>query len=145
MIANVRCPYSPTTHTHRDEWQWFKSLSSNDPQPLQVPAGPQSLQESLLYKIETFLHNLGISKEDVSHHQLYKYEAIELNEDIAFLLLLPPAEHVCTAPGSSDHFASRSEFVALPINTFEISKYRSACTHQHYCSDLPNQLSLLCS
>ncbi|XP_064406815.1 ankyrin repeat and fibronectin type-III domain-containing protein 1-like isoform X2 [Halichondria panicea] len=103
-----------------DEWQWFKSLSSDNPQPLKVPAGPQSLQETLLHTIETFLHNLKIAKEDMPHHQLYKYEAIELNEDITFLLLLPPAEQVCTPPGSSDHFASLSDFVALPINTFEI-------------------------
>lgn len=116
-------PLSPS----RDEWQWFKSLSTNDPQPLQAPNGPQSLQETLLYTIETFLHNLGIARDDVLHHQLYKYEAIELSEDITFLLLLPPAEHVCTAPGSSDHFASLSNFVALPINTFEISKFMPAC------------------
>ncbi len=60
------------------------------------------------------------------HHQLYKYEAIELSEDITFLLMLPPPEQVCTPPGSSDHFASLSDFVALPINTFEISKYASS-------------------
>ena len=121
----VRFNLPPHTHTHTrhsDEWQWFKSLSSDNPQPLKVPAGPQSLQETLLHTIETFLHNLKIAKEDMPHHQLYKYEAIELNEDITFLLLLPPAEQVCTPPGSSDHFASLSDFVALPINTFEISK-----------------------
>ena len=115
-------PHTPS-HPHRDEWQWFKSLSSPNPQPLQASTGPQSLQETLLPKIETFLHNLGIAKEDFPHHQLYKREAIELNEDITFLLLLPPAEHVCTPPGSTDHFAKLPDFVALPINTFEISEY----------------------
>ena len=35
---------------------------------------------------------------------------------------MPPPEHVCTAPGSSDHFADLPDFVALPINTFEISE-----------------------
>lgn len=89
-----------------------------------LTSGAQSLQYTLLPTIDTFLHNLGISKDEIKGHQLYCHEAIELNEDITILLLLPPHEHVCTPPGSSDHFGDLPGFVPLPINTFEISKLK---------------------
>lgn len=30
---------------------------------------------------------------------------------------------MCTAPGSTDHFVEMPDFVAMPINNFEISKF----------------------
>lgn len=83
----------------------------------------QLLQHTLLPSIDLFLKNLGFSKEESNKHQLYVHEAIELNENTTILLVLPPPEHVCTAPGSTDHFVDLPDFVALPINTFEISEF----------------------
>jgi hypothetical protein len=119
----------------QEEWKWLKSLTSPTPSsPLSAPpsstpshpptsptvTGSHSLQSLLPTTINTFLHNLGICKEDVEKHQLYSHEVIELNEDISLLLILPPSDQVCTPPGSTDHFLKLSDFVALPINTFEI-------------------------
>ena len=105
-----------------EEWEWIKSLQyPNSSSPLHS-SNPFSLQRTLLPAIDLFLKNLGFNKEEAENHQLYIHEAIELNENTTILLLLPPHEHVCTAPGSSDHFANLPDFVALPINTFEISK-----------------------
>ena len=50
---------------------------------------------------------------------MYIEEAIELNEDVTFLLLMPPPENVCTPPGSSDQFGG-SHFSDTPIATFEL-------------------------
>ena len=72
--------------------------------------------------MDTFLHNLGIDRDEAEKHQLYCHEVIELNEDITLLLVMPSHDHLCTPPGSSDHFAKLPNFVPLPINTFEISK-----------------------
>ena len=44
-------------------------------------SGPPSLKQTLLPAMDTFLHNLGISKEEAEKHQLYCHEAIELNEE----------------------------------------------------------------
>ena len=121
--------YAYMFHVHSEEWMWLNSLSSpsscpfpSSRQPHMLTSGAQSLQYTLLPTIDTFLHNLGISKEEVEGHQLYCHEAIELNEKITILLLMPPHEQVCTPPGSTDHFDDLPGFVALPINTFEISE-----------------------
>ncbi len=108
----------------------MKSLcapSSDLPIPLSCNA--QALQSSLLSSLLLFLKNLGFNKEETNAHQLYVHEAIELNESTTILLVLPPADHVCTAPGSSDHFANLADFVALPINTFEISELVGVIMH----------------
>ena len=106
-----------------DEWKWLKSLSCPSC-PLSLHSTcPQSLQQSLLPTLHHFLDNLGLSSEEAELHQIYIHEAIELNEDITILLVLPPPEQVCTAPGSTDNFIGKPEFVALPISTFEISEF----------------------
>ena len=61
-------PHCPLliTHTHREEWEWLKSLKS----PPNTSSSPEhhsftnshTLQKTLLSAIDTFLHNLGISK-----------------------------------------------------------------------------------
>ena len=104
------------------EWQWLKSLQSSSC-PLDLHSScPQSLQQQLLPCLQLFLKNLNFSQEEAWQHQLYVQEVIELNEDITIILVLPPADQVCTAPGSTDHFVDQPDFVALPISTFEISE-----------------------
>ena len=117
--------------SYSEEWKWVKSLHSSTSPTSFISSPPHSLQHTLLQSIELLLKNLGFSKEEAGKHQLYVHEAIELNEDITILLVLPPHEHVCTAPGSSDHFAEKPDFVALPINTFEISKSDSYLQTSH--------------
>ncbi|CAI8044669.1 Ankyrin repeat and fibronectin type-III domain-containing protein 1, partial [Geodia barretti] len=111
-------PFSPSLSKLK------KTLFPRPPKPPPPPTGflvdPNSLQRLLPTTVDTFLHNLGIFKEDAEKHQLYCQEVIELSEDISLILILPPSDQVCTPPGSTDHFAKLSDFVALPINTFEI-------------------------
>ena len=106
----------------REEWQWINSLQSPTNLPPPLSANPQHLQNNLLPSVQLFLKNLGFDQQEANAHQLYVHEAIELNEDLTILLVMPPQDQVCTAPGSTDHFANLPDFVALPINTFEISK-----------------------
>lgn len=108
--------------TYREEWEWVKSLQSPGDVPSSLLTNSQHIQNTLLPNILLFLKNLGFSKEEAETHQLYVHEAIELNEQTTLLLVLPPHDLVCTAPGSTDHFVEMPDFVAMPINNFEISK-----------------------
>ena len=118
-------------------------------QSCQTSYGEQSLQRKLYPAIENFLKKLNIPEkvcslsspsspftihhspftlsrytQDISDHQLYIEEVIELNENTAFLLLLPPPDLVCTPPGSTDQFVG-SNFTHLPISNFELCKPHS--------------------
>lgn len=127
LILSTR-PDCVCTLACREEWEWIKSLQSPvDPPPVDQPpppmfSNPQHLQNTLLPNLSLFLKSLGFNKAEADAHQLYVHEAIELNENTTVLLVLPPLDLVCTAPGSSDHFAQLADFVAMPINTFEISE-----------------------
>ncbi len=106
-----------------EEWAWIKSFKSPSCPKHLLSTDPLSLQNTLFPTLELFLKNLGFNKEEADQHQFYIHEAIELNEDTTILLVMPSHDNVCTAPGSSDHFADTPDFVALPINGFEISKF----------------------
>lgn len=113
-----------------EEWEWIRSLQSPTSPSPQLTSNTHLLQHTLLSSIDLFLKNLGFSREEANKHQLYVHEAIELNENTTILLVMPPPEHVCTAPGSSDHFVDLPDFVALPINTFEISELTTSGSNQ---------------
>lgn len=52
---------------------------------------------------------------------MYTQEAIELNENVTFILLLPQPEQVCTPPGGTDQF--RGQYYShVTISTFELCK-----------------------
>lgn len=52
---------------------------------------------------------------------MYTEEVIELNENVTFLLIMPPPEQVCTPPGGIDQFEGPN-FSHMPISTFELCK-----------------------
>ena len=66
-------------------------------------------------------------------HQLYIDEVIELNENVTFLLLMPPPENVCTPPGGKDQFDGQ-HFSHLPISAFELCKFMPMLAHKSFLS-----------
>lgn len=46
-----------------------------------------------------------------------------MSEDVTFLLLIPPLEAVCSVPGHSDELLEKPQFLKLPVQVFEMSKY----------------------
>lgn len=54
------------------------------------------------------------------HFRLYSQEVVELGHGVSFLLLLPPADDVCSAPGQSNPYSPLSGFLHLPLQMFEL-------------------------
>lgn len=55
--------------------------------------------------------------------RLYSQEVLEFGEKVSFLLLLPPSDEVCTAPGQNNPYSPRSVFLTLPLQIFELGQY----------------------
>lgn len=64
------------------------------------------------------------------HFRLYSQEVVELGHGVSFLLLLPAADDVCSAPGQSNPYTPLSGFLHLPLQMFELGK----STQQHVTS-----------
>ena len=65
----------------------------------------------------------GLSDEQSQNHRLYDFEVIELSNNVSFILMLPPAEDLCIVQGQGDDIVERDDFVLLPVQVFEMSKY----------------------
>lgn len=61
--------------------------------------------------------------ETASGYRLYDVEVIEVSPNVSLLVLLPPVEQVCIAPGTSNQLAERKDLVLLPVQVFETSEY----------------------
>jgi hypothetical protein len=46
-----------------------------------------------------------------------------LDENVSFLIVFPPPEDVCSAPGQVDTLTHRKKYISLPVQTFEMSKF----------------------
>lgn len=55
--------------------------------------------------------------------RIYSQEVLEFGEKVSFLLLLPPSDDVCTAPGQNNPYSPRSGFLTLPLQIFELGQY----------------------
>ena len=47
---------------------------------------------------------------------------VELNEDVSFLVVMPPPERVCMPPGSEDAMREIGNTITMPIPLFDIGK-----------------------
>ena len=63
-----------------------------------------------------------LDEDEAVSHRIYDLEVIELSPEISFLILVPPAEGVCSVPGHSDKLDNKPELLSLPVQVFEMSK-----------------------
>lgn len=56
--------------------------------------------------------------------RLYSQEVLDFGDQVSFLLLLPPSDDVCTAPGQNNPYTPRSGFLTLPLQIFELGEER---------------------
>jgi hypothetical protein len=64
----------------------------------------------------------GITEDQAVSHRLYDLEVIEMSNDVAFLLVLPPVESVCSVPGHHEEITQLPNYTMLPVQMFEMSK-----------------------
>ncbi|XP_064627052.1 ankyrin repeat and fibronectin type-III domain-containing protein 1-like isoform X3 [Lineus longissimus] len=136
IVPHVKIRGCP--NVSREEWEWVQNLSANDVKEDPSP-GQVNFQNLLTNSCKDLLNNLGISEDDAISHRLYDLEVIELSDDVSFLLLLPPVEHVCSVPGHNDELSSKEGFLTPPVQVFEMVHM---CTYQR---DFINRYSRLSS
>lgn len=67
-------------------------------------------------------------------HRLYDVEVIELNNDVSFLIICPPAESSCAVPGQKDILLQRGDLFSMPIQAFEmihLKTYQSSIVQKY--------------
>ncbi|XP_041818616.1 uncharacterized protein ankfn1 isoform X2 [Chelmon rostratus] len=124
----------------REEWDWIQTLSAaGEKESDEAGPRPESHAPLLYYELQTgiksLLKHLNLPLHQARHFRLYSQEVVELGHGVSFLLLLPAADNVCSAPGQSNPYTPLSGFLHLPLQMFELV---------HFCTYKEKFISLYC-
>ncbi|CAJ1081394.1 uncharacterized protein ankfn1 isoform X2 [Xyrichtys novacula] len=124
----------------KEEWDWIQTLSAaGDKEGEEAGPRPESHAPLLYYELQTaiksLLKHINLPLHQARHFRLYSQEVVELGHGVSFLLLLPAADNVCSAPGQSNPYTPLSGFLHLPLQMFELV---------HFCTYKEKFISLYC-
>ncbi|XP_052333708.1 ankyrin repeat and fibronectin type-III domain-containing protein 1-like [Oncorhynchus keta] len=140
MLCHARL--RDNANVSREEWDWLQRLSNiEDGEKERMEGereGVDQMTDSntplLYYELQTALKALlkliNLPLHQAKHFRIYTHEVLELGHNVSFLLLLPAADDVCTAPGQTNPYTPHSGFLNLPLQMFELahfSAYKEKC------------------
>lgn len=115
---------------YSEEWEYLKNHSGKpaDEAINSLISGgqekPSESQEMFLDQIASaarrLFKDMDIPPECVISHRIYDLEVIELNSDVSFVMICPPAEQACSVPGQKEILLQRGDLLSLPIQAFEM-------------------------
>lgn len=118
VLPHVKIRDNP--NVSREEWQWLQTLDSLK-QGTQEPSKTAHEFQVLVAKAaESLMKKLGVGEEASRLHRLYDREVVELDESVSFIIVFPPPEEVCSAPGQVDYLSHEKNFISLSVQTFEM-------------------------
>ncbi|XP_074742123.1 ankyrin repeat and fibronectin type-III domain-containing protein 1-like isoform X3 [Strix uralensis] len=121
ILCHVKIRSNP--NISREEWEWMQKMASVE-EP--VPAEPEAetsqnhLFQELQVAIKELMTLVNIPLQEAKDFRLYSQEVLDFGGQVSFLLLLPPSDDVCTAPGQNNPYTPRSGFLTLPLQIFEL-------------------------
>ncbi|XP_071317823.1 ankyrin repeat and fibronectin type-III domain-containing protein 1 isoform X4 [Trachinotus anak] len=143
MLCHTRI--RDNANVSREEWDWIQTLSAAGQRDhtREESEGAEPRAEShaplLYYELQTAIKSLlkliNLPLHQARHFRLYSQEVVELGHSVSFLLLLPAADDVCSAPGQSNPYIPLSGFLHLPLQMFELV---------HFCTYKEKFISLYC-
>ncbi|XP_014854090.1 PREDICTED: ankyrin repeat and fibronectin type-III domain-containing protein 1 isoform X1 [Poecilia mexicana] len=135
MLCHTRI--RDNANVSREEWDWIQTLAAvgekrrSEEDEEEAEPQPESHAPLLYYELQTaiksLLKHINVPLHQARHFRLYSQEVVEIGHSVSFLLLLPPADDVCSAPGQSNPYAPLSGFLHLPLQMFELVHF---CTYK---------------
>ncbi|XP_066545405.1 ankyrin repeat and fibronectin type-III domain-containing protein 1 isoform X2 [Amia ocellicauda] len=121
VLCHVKIRDNP--NISREEWQWLLSLGSLE-DSVSVEQDTHSPQQLFLQDLrgatKELMGHVNIPINQAQDFRIYSQEVLEFGEKVSFLLMLPPSDDVCTAPGQNNPYSPRSGFLTLPLQIFEL-------------------------
>uniref|UniRef100_A0AAV2LAA5 Ras-associating domain-containing protein n=1 Tax=Knipowitschia caucasica TaxID=637954 RepID=A0AAV2LAA5_KNICA len=129
-LPNVLChtKIRDNCNVSREEWQWLQALTSLDEtieMDQDVQSAPHRLLQDLRCAIKDLMAHINVPGNQVQDFRIYSQEVVEFGQKVSFLLLLPPSDEVCTAPGQNNPYSPRSGFLTLPLQVFELVHFNA--------------------
>lgn len=120
VVPHARIRENP--HVSKEEWAFLKSYT-NDCDNCNNNCKTTQLKflQLISKSARTLLSSMEIPDDDMPAHRIYDLEVIELSPDVAFILILPPVENVCSIVGQNDQLAQTLDSIYIPLQIFEMS------------------------
>ncbi|XP_074821840.1 ankyrin repeat and fibronectin type-III domain-containing protein 1-like isoform X2 [Natator depressus] len=124
-LPNILCHVKIRTNPNisREEWEWLQNLANlEEPSPTEpeFETSQNPLYQELQGAIKELVNLVNIPLQEAKDFRLYSQEVLDFGGQVSFLLLLPPSDDVCTAPGQNSPYTPRSGFLTLPLQIFEL-------------------------
>ncbi|KAJ8364191.1 hypothetical protein SKAU_G00130220 [Synaphobranchus kaupii] len=131
-LPNVLCHVKvrDNSNVSREEWQWLQALSCLEESlemDQDVQSAPHRFLQDLRSACKELIAHINIPVSQAQDFRIYSQEVLEFGEKVSFLLLLPPSDDVCTAPGQNNPYSPRSGFLTLPLQVFELVHFDAYC------------------
>ncbi|XP_045065619.1 ankyrin repeat and fibronectin type-III domain-containing protein 1 [Coregonus clupeaformis] len=131
-LPNVLChtKIRDNCNVSREEWQWLQALSSLEESlemDQDVQSAPHRLLQDLRSAAKDLMAHMNIPVSQAQDFRIYAQEVLEFGDKVSFLLLLPPSDDVCTAPGQNNPYSPQSGFLTLPLQVFELVHFDAYC------------------
>uniref|UniRef100_A0A8C0VGD7 Ankyrin repeat and fibronectin type-III domain-containing protein 1-like n=2 Tax=Cyanistes caeruleus TaxID=156563 RepID=A0A8C0VGD7_CYACU len=125
QLPNILCHVKIRSNPNisREEWEWLQKMASvEEPVPTEPEAdrSQNPLFQELQVAIKELMTLVNIPLQEAKDFRLYSQEVLDFGDQVSFLLLLPPSDDVCTAPGQNNPYTPRSGFLTLPLQIFEL-------------------------
>ncbi|NWZ41316.1 ANKF1 protein, partial [Brachypodius atriceps] len=129
QLPNILCHVKIRSNPNisREEWEWLQKMASvEEPVPTEPEAdrSQNPLFQELQVAIKELMTLMNIPLQEAKDFRLYSQEVLDFGDQVSFLLLLPPSDDVCTAPGQNNPYTPRSGFLTLPLQIFELGEGR---------------------
>ncbi|XP_071617125.1 ankyrin repeat and fibronectin type-III domain-containing protein 1-like isoform X3 [Heliangelus exortis] len=125
QLPNILCHVKIRSNPNisREEWEWLQKMASVE-EPVTAEPEPETSQNHLFQELQVAIKELmtlvNIPLQEAKDFRLYSQEVLDFGDQVSFLLLLPPSDDVCTAPGQNNPYTPRSGFLTLPLQIFEL-------------------------
>ncbi|XP_063270780.1 ankyrin repeat and fibronectin type-III domain-containing protein 1-like isoform X2 [Prinia subflava] len=125
QLPNILCHVKIRSNPNisREEWEWLQKMATvEEPVPTEPEAdrSQNPLFQELQVAIKELMTLVNIPLQEAKDFRLYSQEVLDFGDQVSFLLLLPPSDDVCTAPGQNNPYTPRSGFLTLPLQIFEL-------------------------
>nr|XP_028561822.1 uncharacterized protein LOC114584278 isoform X4 [Podarcis muralis] len=121
ILCHVKIRSNP--NISREEWEWLQHQASAEesiPTEQNLETTQNLFLQELQVAIKELMQLVNIPLHEAKDFRLYSQEVLDFGGQVSFLLLLPPSEDVCTAPGQNNPYTPRSGFLTLPLQIFEL-------------------------
>nr|XP_033819382.1 ankyrin repeat and fibronectin type-III domain-containing protein 1-like isoform X2 [Geotrypetes seraphini] len=124
-LPNILCHVRirGNSNISREEWEWLQNLANTE-DPILAEQHSRSCQNLLLQElrgaVKELMNLINIPLQEAKDFRVYSQEVLDFGGQVSFLLLLPPSDDVCTAPGQNNPYTPCSGFLMLPLQIFEL-------------------------